>query len=65
MAIRGVQFVSDSDGKKTAVLIDLRRYRRIWEDIHDAIVVESRKNEPRIPLEKVMRRLAARRKRRG
>ncbi len=65
MSIRGVQFLSDAAGKKTAVLIDLRRYRRIWEDIYDAIVAESRKDEPRVPWEDVKRQLRAKRTRRG
>lgn len=63
--MRGVQFLSDEGGKKTAVLIDLRRHRQIWEDIYDAMVAESRKHEPRVPWEDVKRRLRVKRKRRG
>jgi len=65
VAIRGVQFLSDSEGKKTAVVIDLKRHRRLWEDIYDAMIAESRKNEPRVPWEEVKRRLSAKRSRRG
>ena len=37
MTIKGVQFVADASGKKTGVLIDLRRHRQEWEDLYDAI----------------------------
>jgi hypothetical protein len=45
--IRGVQFVVDDEGNKTGVLIDLKRHACIWEDFYDALVVESRKDDPR------------------
>ena len=32
MTIKGVQFIADSRGKKTGVLIDLKRHRREWEE---------------------------------
>jgi len=65
MGIRGVQFVSDEAGTRTAVLIDLRRHRQIWEDIYDTMVAEGRKDEPRIPWEDVKRKLRNRQGRRG
>ena len=61
--MKGVRFVSDEAGNKTAVLIDLRRHRRIWEDLYDAMVAESRKHEPRVPWEDVKQRLRAKRNR--
>ena len=33
--MNGVQFIVDSKGKKTAVLIDMKRYGSLWEDIYD------------------------------
>ncbi|MFQ5840468.1 MAG: hypothetical protein ACE5HK_07085 [Candidatus Methylomirabilales bacterium] len=65
MGVKGVQFVSDAEGNKTGVLIDLRRHRRVWEDLYDAMVAESRKDEPRMAWEDVKRRLRPKRKRRG
>ncbi len=65
MSMKGVQFVTDVKGKKTGVLIDLNRYRYLWEDIYDIIVAEARKNEPRIPWEEVKGRLKDRRSRHG
>jgi len=65
MGIRGIRFLSDDAGTRTAVVIDLRQHRRVWEDMYDVIVAESRKHEPRIPWEAVKRRLRSGRKRRG
>ena len=65
MNMKGVQFLSDARGRKTAVLLDLRRHRRIWEDVYDAMVAEGRKSEPRVTWEDVKRRLRITRARRG
>ena len=65
MAIKGVQYVSDDTGKKTGVLIDLRRHRRLWEDIYDTLVAETRKDEPRADWEQVKKRIRFKRSRRG
>jgi hypothetical protein len=45
----GIQFVSDDKGRKTAVLIDLKKHRPLWEDFWDALVSELRRKEKRIP----------------
>jgi hypothetical protein len=47
--MKGVQFVVDDSGKKKAVLIDLEEWGELWEDFYDALVSESRKNEPTVP----------------
>ncbi len=49
----GIQYVTDEQGRKVAVQIDLKRYRELWEDIEDVLVSRSRKNEKRVPLDKV------------
>lgn len=33
--VKGVQFVIDNSGRKTAVQIDLRKQGRLWEDFYD------------------------------
>ncbi len=33
--MRGVQFLVDNDGEKTAVLIDLKKNAQLWEDFYD------------------------------
>ena len=53
------QFIVDQDGKKTAVVMPLRDYQRLLEDLHDLSVVAERRDEPTVPLEEVKRRLRA------
>ena len=47
----GIQFVTDEKGRRTAVLIDLKKHRAIWEDFWDGLVSESRRKEKGIPYE--------------
>jgi hypothetical protein len=49
----GIQFITDDRGRKTAVVIDLKKHGALWEDIEDVLVSRSRRREKRIPLEKV------------
>ncbi len=58
--MKGVQFVVDEHGTKTAVVINLRQCSELWEDFYDSSVAEARKNEPRESLESVKKRLIAR-----
>ena len=58
--MRGVQFLVDDDGEKTAVLIDLKKNAELWEDFYDVAVARSRAKEPRESLESVRRRLRLR-----
>ena len=53
------QFIVNQDGKKTAVVMPLRDYQRLLEDLHDLSVVAERRDEPTVPLEEVKRRLQA------
>jgi hypothetical protein len=64
LAMRGVQYVADDDGERTAVLIDLKKNAKLWEDFYDVAVARSRAREPRESLESVKRRLGTRGKRR-
>jgi hypothetical protein len=45
----GIQFVTDDKGRKTAVLIDLKKHARLWEDFCDGLVSESRRKEKSMP----------------
>ncbi len=58
----GISFVVDGRGRKKAVLIDLDQHREAWEDLHDALVVKSRRREPRELLSTVEKRLERRRR---
>ncbi len=51
------QFLVDEKGDKMAVLIDLKKHRRLWEDFYDLMSVESRRGEPRVEWQKVKKRL--------
>ena len=56
-AVRGVQFLVDEGGQKTAVLIDLKKNAALWEDIYDAALAREREREPRESLQEVKARL--------
>ena len=58
--MKGVQFVVDEQGNKTAVVINLKQYSELWEDFYDSAVAQSRMKEPRETLESVKKRLVAR-----
>jgi PHD/YefM family antitoxin component YafN of YafNO toxin-antitoxin module len=51
------QYVVDPKGKKTAVILSLKRYRELMEDLHDLAVIAERRRERSISLEEVKRRL--------
>ena len=53
------QFIVDQAGKKTAVIIPLKDYQRLMEDLHDLSVVVERCHEPTIGLDELKQRLAA------
>ena len=50
MAVRGIQFVTDAEGRRVAVQLDLKEWGELWEDIYDNILADSRKAEPTMPL---------------
>lgn len=51
------QYVVDDKGRKTAVLLSLKQYQKLLEDLHDLAVIAERKTEEPIPLEEMKRRL--------
>lgn len=51
MAVRGVQFLTDTEGRKVAVLLDLEEWGELWEDIYDNMLADERADEPSTPLE--------------
>jgi hypothetical protein len=58
--MKGVSYVTDQQNKKIAVQIELKlleKYDDQLEDLIDGIIAESRKDEQRIPLNKVIRGL--------
>ena len=62
--VKGVQFVVDNSGRKTAVQIDLKKQGGLWEDFYDRARAKQRESEPRGSLESVKKRLFGPRQRR-
>jgi hypothetical protein len=58
--MKGVQFVVNERGVKTAAVINLKDHSELWEDFYDSTIARSRKDEPRESLESVKKRLAGR-----
>jgi hypothetical protein len=57
MATLQEQFVVDAKGRKTGVILSLKRYQRLMEDLHDLAVVAERRSEEPISLDDMKRRL--------
>ena len=55
--MHGIQFVTNEQGEKTAVLIDLKKHADLWEDFYDLAVTRKRQHEPRESLESVKKRI--------
>jgi len=51
------QYVVDEKGKKTAVILPIKRYERLMEDPHDLSVLAERREEKSIGLDEMKRRL--------
>ena len=57
MAAASEQYVTDAKGKRSAVILPIRRYQRLLEDLHDLAVVAERRDEAPVSLEEMTRRL--------
>ncbi|MGQ9572203.1 MAG: type II toxin-antitoxin system Phd/YefM family antitoxin [Dehalococcoidia bacterium] len=53
------QYIVDESGKKRAVVIPVKEYQRLLEDLHDLAVVAERRPESSISLDELKRRLRA------
>ncbi len=51
------QYVTDPQGRKTGVILSLKRYQQLLEDLHDLAVVAERREEKPVSLEDMKRRL--------
>lgn len=47
----GIRFLTDEDGRKVAVQINLETHGEIWEDFYEALIAEERRAESAIPYE--------------
>ncbi len=50
------KFVVDKKGRKTGVVIPLKRYRRLLEELHDLSAIAERRAERPISFEELKRR---------
>lgn len=55
--MKGVEFVVDEQGRKKAVLINLKRHRQLWDDFYDTLLAKEREPEPRESLQEVKKRV--------
>jgi len=51
------QFIIDARGKKTSVILPLKQYQKLMEDLHDLAVVAERRAEAPMSLGEMKRRL--------
>ncbi len=60
VSMKGVSYLTDDQNHKKAVVIELttlERYTQDLEDLLDGIIAESRKNDEKVPLKKVINNL--------
>jgi len=51
--IKKEKFIINEKGEKQAVILDVKYYRRLLEDLTDLRIIAERKNEEVVSLEKV------------
>jgi len=51
------KFVVDSKGRKTGVVLSLKHYEKLLEDLHDLAIVAERRSESTISFAEMKRRL--------
>lgn len=56
LALRA-QYVTNAKGKRTGVLLSLKYYEKLMEDLHDLAVVAERRDEEPISLSELKRQL--------
>lgn len=55
--MQGINYVTNEEGRRVAVQIDLKKYGEIWEDFLDILTAKKREGEPRESLSSVKARL--------
>ena len=55
--IKGVRFVTDAQGNKIAVQLDLEEWGELWEDIYDGMLADERAGDTVEPWDAVKDRL--------
>ena len=49
MGTQEVQYITDSHGKKSAVVLPIEEYDELLEDIHDLAILAERRDEATVP----------------
>lgn len=55
-SLRG-RYVTDRTGKRTGVVLSIKRYSRLMEDLHDLAVVAERRDEKTVTADDMKKRL--------
>lgn len=50
------KFIVDAKGKKVAVIVPLRRYQKLLEDLHDLAAIVERTAEPSVSFDKTIKK---------
>jgi hypothetical protein len=48
--MRGIRFIVDDDGRRRAVVLDLKVHGKLWQDIYDQLSTDE-DDEARVPYE--------------
>ena len=51
------KYIINEKGQKTAVILAIKEYERILEDLHDISIVAERRDEPTITFDELKKRL--------
>ncbi len=63
--MKGVNFLTDEKGNKTAVVISLKNYKEEIEDFLDGLEAKARLNEPSVDFEKSVNKILKSKSHRG
>ncbi len=55
--MRGINYITDEQGKKTAVIISLKDYKEEIEDFLDGLEARSRLKEPSVDFEEALTKI--------
>jgi hypothetical protein len=63
--MKGISYITDEKGNKTAVIINLKNYQEEVEEFLDGLEAQSRLNEPSVDFEKSVNKILKSKNRRG
>jgi hypothetical protein len=63
--MKGINYLTDQKGERTAVVFDLKKYREELEDFIDGLEAASRLNEPRVDFKKAVNKIIKSKSRNG